>query len=157
MWEGDSFPAEFLQRKASHIFLNSMIYTGWRFFQIWSNFSRILSFFFFFIGLSIFSVQLFSYGFFNTKSPIRISFFFFTDLKTVLNLEKEMAIHSSTIAWKIPWMEEHDRLHSMGSQRVGHDWVMSLSLKLDKEKELVNAKSWKHERTWHGSEGQAVW
>ena len=77
MWEGDSFPAEFLQRKASHIFLNSMIYTGWRFFQIWSNFSRILSFFFFFIGLSIFSVQLFSYGFFNTKSPIRISFFFF--------------------------------------------------------------------------------
>ena len=29
--------------------------------------------------------------------------------------------HSSTIAWKIPWMEEPDRLQSMGSQRVGHD------------------------------------
>ena len=37
------------------------------------------------------------------------------------HLEKEMAIHSSTLAWKIPWMEEPDRLQSMGSQRVGHD------------------------------------
>ena len=36
-------------------------------------------------------------------------------------LEKEMAIHSSTLAWKIPWMEEPDRLQSMGLQRVGHD------------------------------------
>ena len=35
-------------------------------------------------------------------------------------LEKEMAIHSSTIAWKIPWREEPGRLQSMGSQRVGH-------------------------------------
>ena len=36
-------------------------------------------------------------------------------------LEKEMAIHSSTLGWKIPWMEEPDRLQSMGLQRVGHD------------------------------------
>ena len=36
-------------------------------------------------------------------------------------LEKEMAMHSSTLAWKIPWMEEHGRLQSMGLQRVGHD------------------------------------
>ena len=36
-------------------------------------------------------------------------------------LEKEMAIHSSTLAWKIPWTEEADRLQSMGSRRVGHD------------------------------------
>ena len=36
-------------------------------------------------------------------------------------LEKEVATHSSTLAWKIPWMEEHGRLQSMGSQRVGHD------------------------------------
>ena len=36
-------------------------------------------------------------------------------------LEKEMAIHFSTLAWKIPWMEEPDRLQSMGSQRVRHD------------------------------------
>ena len=36
-------------------------------------------------------------------------------------LEKEMAIHSSTPAWKVPWPEEPDRLQSMGLQRVGHD------------------------------------
>ena len=36
-------------------------------------------------------------------------------------LEKEMAPHSSTLAWKIPWMEKPSRLQSMGSQRVGHD------------------------------------
>ena len=41
-------------------------------------------------------------------------------------LEKEMAIHSSTIAWKIPWTEDPGRLQSMGWQRVGHDWVASL-------------------------------
>ena len=35
-------------------------------------------------------------------------------------LEKEMATHSSTLAWKIPQTEEHGRLQSMGSQRVGH-------------------------------------
>ena len=36
-------------------------------------------------------------------------------------LEKEMATHSSTLAWKIPWTEECGRLQSMGSQRVGQD------------------------------------
>ena len=36
-------------------------------------------------------------------------------------LEKEMATHSNTLAWKIPWTEEPGRLLSMGSQRVGHD------------------------------------
>ena len=36
-------------------------------------------------------------------------------------LEKEMATNSSTLAWKIPWMEEPGGLQSMGSQRVGHD------------------------------------
>ena len=36
-------------------------------------------------------------------------------------LEKEMAIHSRTNAWKIPWTEEPGRLQSMGLQRVGHD------------------------------------
>ena len=36
-------------------------------------------------------------------------------------LEKEIAIHSSTIAWKIPWTEERGKLQSMGSQRVGHN------------------------------------
>ena len=39
-----------------------------------------------------------------------------------------MAPHSSTLAWKIPWMEEPGRLQSMGSRRVRHDWATSLSL-----------------------------
>ena len=39
-----------------------------------------------------------------------------------------MAPHSSTLAWKIPWMEEPSRLQPMGSRRVGHDWATSLSL-----------------------------
>ena len=41
--------------------------------------------------------------------------------------EKAMAPHSSTLAWKIPWMEEPGRLQSMGSLRVRHDWATSLS------------------------------
>ena len=45
-------------------------------------------------------------------------------------LEKEMATHSSTLAWRMPWREEPGRLPSMGSQRVGHNWVTSLSLSL---------------------------
>ena len=43
-------------------------------------------------------------------------------------LEKGMATHSNILAWRIPWTEEPGRLQSMGSQRVGHDWVTSLSL-----------------------------
>ena len=42
--------------------------------------------------------------------------------------EKAMATHSSTLAWKIPWMEEPGRLQFMGSLGVGHDWATSLSL-----------------------------
>ena len=38
-------------------------------------------------------------------------------------LEKEMATHSSILAWKIPWTEQPRGLRSMGSQRVGHNWV----------------------------------
>ena len=41
-------------------------------------------------------------------------------------LEKEMATHSSTLAWKIPWIEDPGRLQSMGLQRVRHDWATSL-------------------------------
>ena len=42
--------------------------------------------------------------------------------------EKAMAPHSSTLAWKIPWMEKSSGLQSMGSLRIGHDWGTSLSL-----------------------------
>ena len=45
-------------------------------------------------------------------------------------LEKEMATHSGTLAWKIPWTEERCRLQPMGSQRFGHDWATLLSLLL---------------------------
>ena len=47
-------------------------------------------------------------------------------------LQKGMATHSSILAWRLPWTEGPDRLQSMGSQRVGHDWVtntISLSRK----------------------------
>ena len=42
-------------------------------------------------------------------------------------LEKEMATHSSILAWRIPWTEEPGGLQSMGSQRVGHDSAASLT------------------------------
>ena len=49
-------------------------------------------------------------------------------LNSIWMVEKAMAPHSSTPAWKIPWTEEPGRLQSMGSLRVGHDWATSLSL-----------------------------
>ena len=52
-------------------------------------------------------------------------------------MEKAMAPHSSTLAWKIPWTEEPVRLQSMGSLRVGHDWATSLSLFTFREKEMA--------------------
>ena len=55
-------------------------------------------------------------------------------------LEKEIATHSSTLAWKIPWTEEHGRLQSMGSQRVGHEWETSLSLSFIKIQNLQVSK-----------------
>ena len=67
----------------------------------------------------------------------KVNHFFSYDTHAVLILniglwrtltEKAMAPHSSTLAWKIPWMEEPGRLQSMGLLRVGHDWVTSLSL-----------------------------
>ena len=58
--------------------------------------------------------------------------FIMKNVTKILNLhhikKKAMAPHSSTLAWKIPWMEEPGRLQSMGSLRVGHDWATSLSL-----------------------------
>ena len=56
-----------------------------------------------------------------------------------------MAPHSSTLAWKIPWMEEAGRLQSMGSLRVGHDWVTSLSLF------TFHFHAWEEEMATHSS------
>ena len=52
-------------------------------------------------------------------------------------LEKEMAAHSSILAWKIPWTSEPGRLPSMGLQRVGRDWATSLSLSLYFTKQTI--------------------
>ena len=41
-------------------------------------------------------------------------------------LEKGMAIHSSILAWRIPWTEEPSVVQSRGLQRVGHDWVINI-------------------------------
>ena len=69
-------------------------------------------------------------------------------------LEKEMATHSSTLAWKILWTEEPGRLPSMGSQRVRHDWVTSLNFyftfigRTDAEAENSNTLgTWSNELT----------
>ena len=48
-------------------------------------------------------------------------------------MENEMATHSGTLAWRIPWREEPSRLQSMESQRVGQDWATSLSLSFSLE------------------------
>ena len=53
-------------------------------------------------------------------------------------LEKEMATDSSTLAWKIPWTEDPDRLQSMGLQRVGHDWATSLFLSISPQWALAH-------------------
>ena len=52
-------------------------------------------------------------------------------------LENGRATHSSVFAWRIPWTEKPDRLQSMGSQRVRHDWVSHTTLFLDLGVEVV--------------------
>ena len=69
-------------------------------------------------------------------------------------LEKEMAIHSSTIAWKIPWTEEPGRLQSMGSQRVGLDWATSLSLSLSNA--VTSSGTWANPFTFLGFLGEVL-
>ena len=57
-------------------------------------------------------------------------------------MEKAMAPHSSTLAWKIPWMEEPGRLQSMGLQSVGHYWATSFTFHFPAlEKEMATHSS----------------
>ena len=65
----------------------------------------------------------FQTGFYVYKSKCDYIIFLFYTNDAILYIlwEKAMAPHSSTLAWKIPWMEEPGRLRSMGSLRVGHD------------------------------------
>ena len=64
----------------------------------------------------------------HTYTDIYIYTHIHTHTPASTSLEKAMAPHSSTLAWKIPWTEEPGRLQSMGSLRVGHDWATSFSL-----------------------------
>ena len=64
----------------------------------------------------------------NTYSGLTSFRFYWFDLLASTGLEKAMAPHSSTLAWKIPWTEEPGKLQSMGSLGVRHDWATSLSL-----------------------------
>ena len=80
--------------------------------------------------LSFFSAFLSSNWAFYIPGKPKASFcflpLFFPPLSS--RTEKAMAPHSSTRAWRIPWMEEPGRLQSVGSLRVGHNWATSLSL-----------------------------
>ena len=73
-----------------------------------------------------------------------------------------MAIHSSTLAWKIPRTEKRDRLQSMGSQRVRHDWatLLSLSFNVTSEKAMAPHSStlaWKIPWTEEPGRLQSMW
>ena len=59
-------------------------------------------------------------------------------------LEKEMATHSSILAWKIPCMEECSMLRSMGSQRVRHNWESSLSIIIKKSAHVIYINNFIH-------------
>ena len=62
----------------------------------------------------------------NSSQTLRKKFVIWSSLECPL--EKAMAPHSSTLAWRIPWTEEPGKLQSMGSLGVGYDWATSLSL-----------------------------
>ena len=71
---------------------------------------------------------LFTWG----QTEVKVSAYNAGDLGSIVGredlLEKEMATHSSILAWRIPWMEEPDGLQSTGLQRVRHNWETSLLL-----------------------------
>ena len=73
--------------------------------------------------LALILLQIFSFLFAFPPFQFRV----YLPLLSNYCMEKAMAPHSSTLAWKIPWMEEPGRLQSMGSLGVGHDWATSLS------------------------------
>ena len=72
------------------------------------------------------SLSRISFNYVHVAANDKTSFFLW--LSSIPLLEKAMAPHSSTLAWKIPWTEGPGGLQSMGSRRVGHNWATSLSL-----------------------------
>ena len=81
---------------------------------------------------SAFFIDQLSHPYMTTGKTIALTTWTFVGklslLFSTLSRVKAMAPHSSILAWKTPWTEEPGRLQSMGSRRVGHDWVTSLSL-----------------------------
>ena len=79
-----------------------------------------------------FSLQIWEWLYFPGGSDGKASAYNVGDARSIPGLgrylEKKMAAHFRTLAWKIPWTEKCGRLQSMGSQRIGHDWATSLSL-----------------------------
>ena len=69
------------------------------------------------------------------ETPVRF-------LRWEVPLEKEMATHSASLAWRIPWTEEPGRLQSMGLHRVGHDWgdLAAVLFKTSKERKQAKEK-----------------
>ena len=84
----------------------------------------LLQYCFCFMFYVLFYVFLILNLFFNSRIIALQNFAGFCQTST----EKALAPHSSTLAWKIPWVEKPGRLQSMGSLRVAHDWATSLSL-----------------------------
>ena len=82
---------------------------------------------FFFSLCSLFRIVLWSEMLWHDFYVLKFTKIHFV-VQYVVNPEKAMATHLSTLAWKIPWTEELGRLPSMESQRVGHDWATSFSL-----------------------------
>ena len=76
-------------------------------------------------------------------------------------LEKEMAIHSSILAWRIPWTEKSSRLQSTGSQRVGHDWsdLAAAAAAAAAAADLSKSETWEvflYSTTWNEAYKKAV-
>ena len=84
----------------------------------------------FFTSIFLFFLQKYKIDiWFSPNCSNKNLFFFFKLLVFSIGwiMEKEMVTHSSTLGWKIPWIEEAGRLQSMGLQRVRHNWATSLS------------------------------
>ena len=78
----------------------------------------------FLFSFCLLSLELIEYFYDSTFSLLLA----YDSLFYLIVAEKAMAPHSSTLAWKIPWVEEPGGLQSMGSRRIGHSWATSLSL-----------------------------
>ena len=94
----------------------------------WSDLMTIEVHVSFWISVFVFFGYILSSGYMNIVGSYGSSICSFLRKLHTAFQEKALAPYSSTLAWKIPWMEEPGRLQSMWSLRVGQDWATSLSL-----------------------------